>query len=70
MNNTNELNKWVVRLQRKLDAMALSKLDREELEEILSIILRLVEQQLVVPVEPPGAETEGKPRRGKRETES
>jgi hypothetical protein len=46
MNNSNEINKWVTRFQRKLDSMPLTKLDREELEEMLAIIHNLSLRQL------------------------
>jgi len=52
-NGANELNRWVTRVQRKLDSMPLTKLDREELEEMIVIIVNLAQQQLVA------AQTEG-----------
>ena len=46
-NDSNELNRWVSRVQRKLDSMPLTKLDREELEEMIAIIINLAQQQVV-----------------------
>lgn len=45
--DANELNRWVTKLQRKLDSMPLTKLDREELEEISAIIVNLAQRQMV-----------------------
>ena len=46
MSNTSEVNKWVSRLQRKLDSLPLTRLDREELEEMLAIIHNLSLRQV------------------------
>jgi len=46
VSNSNEINRWVTRFQRKLDSMPLTKLDREELEEMLAIIHNLFLRQL------------------------
>ena len=51
-NEANELNRWIGRLQRKLDSMPLTKLDREELEEMLAILVKLA-QRPPAPVPPP-----------------
>jgi len=53
-NETNELNRWIGRVQRKLDSMALTKLDREELEEMLAIVVNLAQR-------PEKAQTEAAP---------
>jgi len=46
VSNSNEINRWVTRFQRKLDSLPLTKLDREELEEMLAIIHNLLLRQL------------------------
>jgi len=46
VSNSNEINRWITRFQRKLDSMPLTKLDREELEEMLAIIHNLFLRQL------------------------
>jgi len=45
--DTNEMNKWLVRLQRKLDTLPMTKVDREELEDTVGIIVRLIQMHLV-----------------------
>ena len=47
MVDTNEMNKWLVRLQRKLDTLPMTKVDREELEDTVGIIVRLIQMHLV-----------------------
>jgi len=44
--NSNEINRWVTRFQRKLDSLPLTKLDREELEEMLAIMHNLLVRPL------------------------
>jgi len=44
--NSQELQRWVYRLQRKLDSMLLTKYDREELEELVAIIVSMAMREL------------------------
>jgi|Deesub1362B_J571_1020462.scaffolds.fasta_scaffold07694_2 DNA-binding protein YbaB len=44
--NSQELQRWVNRLQRKLDSMLLTKYDREELEELVAIIVNFAMRQV------------------------
>ena len=54
-NNAGELNRWVARIQRKLDGMPLTRLDREELEEMIAIIHSLSLRQLTGEASQPAA---------------
>lgn len=63
--NADELNRWHTRVQRKLEGMPLTKLDREELEEMLAIIVNLAQRQMVAAETQAAAETSS--RRAKKD---
>lgn len=45
--DSNELRKWVDRFQRKLDSTPLTRWDREELEELMTIVVNTALRQMV-----------------------
>lgn len=60
MQDRNELNRWLNRFTRRLDGIPLTKADREDLEELMTIIVNQVQQQVVAPVLPETETTKGK----------
>jgi len=51
--NNQELQKWVDKFQRKLDSIPLTKWDREDLEELMTIIVSVALKQIVQPTAQP-----------------
>lgn len=49
MSNSDELNKWVARLYRRLDGIPMTKTDREDVEELVTIVVQTTQKQLVAP---------------------
>ena len=50
--NNDELQRWVGKLQRKLDSTPLTKGDREDLEELVAIVVNTALKQMVQPISP------------------
>jgi hypothetical protein len=57
---SNELRKWVEKFQRKLDSVPLTRWDREELEELMTVIVNVAVKQMVqTPAQPAGSSNRG-----------